>query len=154
MKLTSWFQLYANREMITLENRGEDGEVDPVWDFLFKATRLLRCEGMSSDESGQEGLGPPYYVRAREWRSRKLIPYLQLIDKDRSQTNAYGNIRPGNPARERTRVAAAPASERKAIPELPLNFYDKTWYAGLNARDKALLKAGPVMDLPVLVAYN
>lgn len=140
--------------MITLGNRGEDGEVDPVWDFLFKATRFLRCEGMSSDESGQEGLGPPYYVRAREWRSRELLPYLQLIDKDRSQTNAYGNIRPGNPARERRRVAAATVSKRKAIPELPLNFYDKTWYAGLNGRDKALLKAGPVLDLPILVTYN
>jgi len=120
--------------MITLGNRGDDGEVDPVWDFLFKATRFLRCEGMSSDESGQEGLGPPYYVRIREWRSRE------------------GNIRPGNSARERTRLAAAPVSMRKAIPELPLNFYDKTWYADLNCRDKALLKAGPVLDLPVLIA--
>jgi len=137
-----------------MENRGEDEEVDPVWDFLFKATRFLRCEGMSSDESGQEGLGPPYYVRAREWRSRELLPYLQLIDKDRSQTNAYGNIRPGNPARERTQVAAATVSKHRAIPELPLNFYDKTWYAGLNGRDKALLKAGPVLDLPILVTYN
>jgi hypothetical protein len=140
--------------MIALANKGDDGEVDTVWDFLFKTTRLLRCEGMSSDESGQEGLGPPYYIRTREWRSRELIPYLQLIDKDRRQTNAYGNSRSGNPAREQTRVATAAVSQRKAIPGLPLNFYDKTWYADLNCRDRALLKAGPILDLPILVVYN
>jgi hypothetical protein len=100
MKLTSWFQLYVNREIIALANRGDNGEVDTVWDFLFKTTRLLHCEGMSSDRSGQEGLGPPYYIRTREWRSRELISYLQLTDKDRRQTNAYGNSRSGNPAQE------------------------------------------------------
>jgi hypothetical protein len=67
MKLTSWFQLYVNREMIALANGGNHGEVDTVWDFLFKTTRLLRCESMSSDESGQEGLGPLYYIRTRKW---------------------------------------------------------------------------------------
>lgn len=128
--------------------------MDPIWDFLFEATRYLRCEGMSSDESGAENGGAPYYIRIREWRSRDLIPYLQLIDGDRKRVNSYGNIKPGNPARERTRIAAGTASKRRAIPELPLNFYDKTWYATLSRRDRALLKAGPALDLPLLVAYD
>jgi hypothetical protein len=128
--------------------------VDPVWDFLYKTTRLLRSEGMSSDESGQEGLGPPYYIKARDWRNRDLIPYLQMIDRDKTRTNAYGNNRAGNPPRERQRIAAASNSNRKAIPDLPLNFYDKTWYAGLSHRDKTFLRPKAVLRMPVLVAYG
>ena len=74
--------------------------MDLVWDFLYKVTSFLRGEGMSSDESGQEGLGPPYYVRIREWQSRELLPYLQMVDQDRKQVNCYGNNRPGKAARE------------------------------------------------------
>lgn len=149
-------QLYADREVIALGNRDEDddGTVDPVWDFLYQATRSLHSEGMSSDESGQEGSGPRYYIRIREWRSRALIPYLQLIDRDRRRVNGYGNNRPGRPARDRIRVAGGVVSKRKAVPELPINFYDETWYAGLNHRDKKLLRAGPAVTLPVLVAYD
>lgn len=154
-KLTSWIQLHADREDIAMGNRDEGGgKVDPVWDFLFKAIGILGREGMSSDESGGEGSGPPYYIRVREWRSRELIPYLQMIDREKRQTNAYGNRRSGNTARERQRVAAGGVSTRRAIAGLPLNFYDKTWYAGLSARDRALLNAKPDMDMPVLVRYD
>ena len=109
---------------------------------------------MSSDESGQEGSGPPYYIKTREWRNRNLIPYLQMIDREKKRTNAYGNNRAGNPPRERQRIAASSHSNRKAIPDLPLNFYDKTWYAGLSHRDKALLKPKATLPMPSLVAYD
>ena len=146
--------MFADRSQIALDNRGSDEEVDPVWDFLYATTRLLRSEGMSSDESGQEGSGPPYYIKTRDWRNKDLIPYLQMIDRDKPRINAYGNNRPGNPPRERQRITAAPNSHRKAIPDLPLNFYDKTWYASLSHKDKALLKPKHALHMPVLVAYD
>jgi len=77
-----------------------------------------------------------------------------MIDREKRQTNAYGNRRSGNTARERQRVAAGGVSTRRAIAGLPLNFYDKTWYAGLSAWDRALLNAKPDMDAPVLVRYD
>ena len=92
-----WIQLFADHLQMALDNRGVDEIADPVWDFLYAATRLLRSEGMSSDESGQEGSGPPYYIKTRDWRSEDLIPYLQMIDRDKPQINTYGNKRPGNP---------------------------------------------------------
>ena len=152
--LTCWVQLHADREQIAFGNRGDGEEVDPVWDFLYNATTLLGSEGMSSDDSANEGSGPPFYVRTREWRSRELLPYLQIIDRDRKRTNAYGNNRSGNPARERQRVAAGSVSVRKAIAGLPLNFYDKTWYAGLGARDRALLRPRPNVEIPVVIDYD
>jgi hypothetical protein len=147
-------QLYIDRQEIAVGNRSSDGKVDSVWDFLYQVTRFLRTEGMSSDESGQEGSGPPYYIKTREWRSRELLPYLQMIDRDRKRINAYGNNRPGNPPRERQRIATANVSNRKAIPGLPLNFYDKTWYTGLSTRDRVLLRARPVIDMPIIVTYD
>jgi hypothetical protein len=149
-RLTFWIQLFADRSQIALDNRGVDEIADPVWDFLYATTRLLRSEGMSSDESGQEGSGPPYYIKTRDWRNKDLIPYLQMIDRDKPRINAYGNNRPGNHPRERQRISAASNSNRKAIPDLPINFYDKTWYAGLSARDKALLKPKGVLHMPVV----
>ena len=77
-----------------------------------------------------------------------------MIDRDKPRINGYGNNRPGNPPRERQRITAAPHSNRKVLPDLPLNFYHKTWYAGLSRKDKALLKAKPVYPMPTLVAYN
>jgi hypothetical protein len=154
MRLTFWIQLFADRSQIALDNRGEDELVDPVWDFLFAATRLLRSEGMSSDESGQEGSGPLYYIKTRDWRNKDLIPYLQMIDRDKPRINAYGNKRPGNPPRDRQRISAASNSNRKAIPDLPINFYDKTWYAGLSRQDKALLRPKDALHMPVVVTYD
>ena len=49
-----------------------DEIADLVWDFLYMASRLLCSEGMSSDESGQEGLGPPYYIKTRIGGTRIL----------------------------------------------------------------------------------
>ena len=66
-----WLQLYADHEIIALANRADgddgEGELDPVWDFLYKVTSFLCSEGMSSDESDQEGSNPSYYIRLREW---------------------------------------------------------------------------------------
>ena len=85
--------------MIALANRADgndgEGEVDPVWDSLYKVTSFLCSEGMSSNESDQEGSNPSYYIRIREWQSRELIPYLQTIDQDRKRVNGYRNNRPG-----------------------------------------------------------
>src|SRR5271156_4863103 len=152
--LRCWVQLHADREQIAFWNRGDGEDVDPVWDFLYNTTTLLGSEGMSSDESTHESSGPPFYVRTREWRSRALLPYLQIIDRDRKRVNGYGNNRPGNSARERQRVAAGSVSVRKAIAGLPLNFYNKTWYVGLSARDRALLRPRPDIDMSVIIDYN
>lgn len=103
---------------------------------------------MSSDESDHEGGQPKYWVKIRQWRSKELNKYLQQIDLNSNQTNVYGQILPGNPARTRKRRINAPSSHRRAIPRLPINFYDETWYATLENRDKIALKAKPVFPLP------
>jgi len=102
---------------------------------------------MSSDESGAGNR--KFFVKILHWRSVKLIPYLQKIDRDLNRTNALGNA-PGNPPRQRIRIAGGQVSRRKAVPGLPLNFYDKTWYAGLSAVDKIALNVQPELPLPIL----
>lgn len=109
---------------------------------------MLHPEGMSSDESDNEGGQPSYWVKTRQWRSKELNRYLQQIDRDTNRTTIYGSILPGNPPRKRKRRANATLSRHRAIPNLPINFYDETWYATLTNRDKIALKSKPAFMLP------
>jgi hypothetical protein len=108
---------------------------------------MLDNDGMSSDESGDGNRR--YFIKILPWRSAKLIPYLQKIDRDINRTNALGNA-PGNPPRQRIRIAGGQISRRKAVCGLPLNFYDTTWYAGLSAVDRLAVNARPATPLPIL----
>ena len=58
---------------------------------------MLHQEGMSSDESNNEGSESKYWVKTWQWRSRDLNQYLHRIDLDANRTTVYGHARPGNP---------------------------------------------------------
>jgi len=103
---------------------------------LYQLAASFGNDGMSSDESGAGNR--KFFVKILHWQSVKLIPYLQKIDQDLNHTNTLGNA-PGNPPRQRIRITGGQVSRRKAVPGLPLNFYDKTWYAGLSAVGKIAL---------------
>ena len=111
---------------------------------------MLHAEGMSSDESDGEGGHTKYWVKTRQWRSNALNQYLQRIDLDANRTNVYGKPWPGNPPRLRKRRANATLSDRRAVPCLPINFYDEAWLATLENRDRKALKAKPAFTLPAI----
>jgi hypothetical protein len=115
---------------------------------------MLHQEGMSSDESDEENGHPVYWVKIRQWRSAELIRYLHMIDLDANRTNAFGKTRPGNTPRVRKRRVNATKSSRRAVPGLPINFYDATWYATLQNRDKVALKAKPALELHTIIPVN
>lgn len=132
-----------------------NGEVDPVWKFLYLVASSLGQGGTSSDESSVETGGRrKYIINLVDWRSKELIPYLQLIDRDFNRLNRYGNARPGNPCRERTRLAGAKSSTRAAIRGLPINFYDATWLANLSNEERNFLAPKPRMEFPAIIEYN
>lgn len=47
----------------------------------------------------------------------------------------------------------APTSKRKAIPKLPLNFYDPHWYAARSEAEKVELAVGKVINIPAIVTH-
>lgn len=101
----------------------------------------LGAGGISSDESDIDDSGHAVYqTKTMEWRARDILRKLTDIDSDRNTTNAYGNTRAGNPPRFRKRRDRL-ATSRKAIPGLPINFYDSNWYAGLTPGQKRELAA-------------
>jgi hypothetical protein len=100
---------------------------------------MLHQEGMSSDESNHEDGQSKYWVKTRQWGSRELNQYLQRIDLNVNQTNAYGNPRARNPPCQRKRQANVTLSHSRAVTNLPIIFYDETWYATLQNRDKIAL---------------
>jgi hypothetical protein len=128
-----------------------DGSTDPGWDALNAAVYQLGAEGMSSDESEDDEMGRKVYVVNKAiWRDRRVTESLRLVDGDHNTTNAFGNKRAGNPARTRVIRARARPSAREAPPELPINFYDSTWYSGLTNRERNELMALPELQLPEL----
>lgn len=101
----------------------------------------LGAGGISSDESDIDDSGHSVYrTKTMAWRANNILKKLTEIDSDRNTTNAYGNTRAGNPPRVRKR-RDRPETSRKAIPGLPLNFYDSNWYAGLTPGQKRELAA-------------
>jgi hypothetical protein len=101
----------------------------------------LGAGGISSDESDIDDSGRAVYrTKNMGWRAKDILKKLMEIDCDRNTTNAYGNTRAGNPPRVRKRRDRLETS-RKAIPGLPLNFYDSNWYAGLTPGQKRELGA-------------
>jgi hypothetical protein len=101
----------------------------------------LGAGGMSSDESDIDDSGHSVHrPKTMPWRAKNILKKLTDIDSDRNTTNAYGNTRAGNPPRVRKRRDRLETS-RKAIPGLPLNFYDSNWYAGLTPGQKRELAA-------------
>jgi hypothetical protein len=101
----------------------------------------LGAGGMSSDESDTDDLGHPVYrAKSMTWRNKEILRKLMEVDRNRNTTNAYGNTRAGNPPRVRKRREGRETS-RKAIPGLPLNFYNPQWYASLTPGQKRELGA-------------
>ena len=151
-------QLTGIRINITEGNTTKaDGTRDDVWHFLWLVASQLDLGGMSSDESSNEDPNSSRkacVIKSVPWRNEELIPYLQMIDGDFNQFNRYGNRKPGNPFRDRVRLAGMKATERPAITGLPKNFYDKTWYANLSNNDIRFLQAKPELQFPVIIEYN
>ena len=101
----------------------------------------LGAGGISSDESNIDDSGHAVYqTKTMEWHARDILRKLTDIDSDHNMTNAYGNTRAGNPPRFQKRRDRL-ATSRKAIPGLPINFYDSNWYAGLTPGQKRELAA-------------
>ena len=76
--------------------------------------------------------------------------YLQRIDLEINQTNVFGKPWPGNPPQLRKRQANATLSDRRAVPCLPINFYDENWLATLENQDRKAVKAKPTFTLPII----
>ena len=136
----------ANHRLDVAEENAKDGS--QAWAFLRLVARYLRQEGMSSDESGTEQR--KYIVRIRLWRSKALIPYLDMIDEDFNDTGGVSGRVTGNPGRKRIRQGMV-FSTGRALTELLLNFYDDIWYSGLLMRERSLLKARPAVEMPTIL---
>lgn len=93
-----------------------------TWKFLLKVIKKLGIDGMSSEESDDDGM---FRVCLVPWR-RDIAEYLQIIDNERS-LNRKQFPRQGSKAVIRKREANAPKSKRKATPGLPRSFYDNKW---------------------------
>lgn len=106
---------------------------------------------MSSDHTDDESTFERKTVtRARiPWRSAETAHLMAIIESYPSKDKAAGNK-----ALPRTfDLHKAPTSQRRAIPKLPINCYDSSWYASLTTVEKDALAARKAVHIPDLVAH-
>lgn len=121
-----------------------DGSIKPEWRFMLSLMEHLGRDGTSEDETEPEegSMGNVSKVcRVLEliWRSKDLIKYLKLIDRDRNVRNIYGNYHAGNRPRTRLRHPRHSSAIKHVPVGLPINFYDEAWYNSLSPYVKASL---------------
>ena len=125
--LTEVLQLFDNR--FSIANINSENGKDVLWTFLAKVIASLGTGGMIEDESSvEEPTECQFVVRIMDWRSAKLLLYLQVIDKARQLMNIFGKFPLGNAPRKRIRLPGGRIWIEKAIPGLPRNFYDDIFY--------------------------
>ncbi len=113
----------------------------------------LGLGGMSEDDSGDErqrdrNRDCRFVIRMFDWRSERLVPYLDYVDQAKQPINAFGKLSPGNVPRQRVRQVGGRILQAQAIPGLPRNFYNEMWFAGLSMADKSALKVIDSVKFP------
>ena len=96
------------------------------WKWLEDALEFLGPDGMSSDDSDDDGGMPVNRVRNMPWRNEKLTSYLEVLD-DLKQ--AYEFSTRGAKKVVRTRSDNHRTSERSHVICMPVALYDEHWLA-------------------------
>ena len=122
-----------------------------LWMQIEEILDALDVGAMSSDYTDEESTFERKTVtRARTpWRAPEVAHLMAVVETYPSKMK-----RAGNKAIPRTfDLRNTRTSERKAIPKLPVNFYDPGWFASLTTVEKDALATRKAMDIPELVPH-
>ncbi|KAI6146475.1 hypothetical protein BKA82DRAFT_4160710 [Pisolithus tinctorius] len=130
-----------------------------ISDCAVDIVQQLGVDGMSSDESEHEGHGgeATYYALHKDWRSRHITTWLQLLDslhlwlRYRREWQAMVGAWP------HFRTTSLKVSNCPPVPQLPTNFYCANWYAAQNDFSRERLQAHPAapsLEIPRQVAME
>ena len=127
-------------------------DTDPVlWQDIGKVLDILNVGAMSSDHTDTEA--PTRYkqlIRARTpWRATDVADLMETLETYPSGRGPVGN----KPHPRTSALHRAPTSTRKAMPKLPINFYDPHWYAARSEAEKAELAVGKAAKIPTLLPH-
>ena len=111
--------------MIDLKGDHQQGNLW-IWMWLERLLERLGDQGMSSDESDEEGVEEVWRVRRMGWRQAEVEGYMDTIDMqpslDRELFRRHGSI-----GLRRIRGRHNPVTTRQAVARLPRSLYDGKW---------------------------
>ncbi|KAI6041937.1 hypothetical protein EDC04DRAFT_2564912, partial [Pisolithus marmoratus] len=118
-------------------------EYKDIKDHAVAIVELLGQDGMSSDESDQEGhLGEAtYYILDKDWHSRQVTSWLRMLDSlhlclwYKSKWQATAGAWP------HFRMASLNESKGAPVKELPVDFYCCNWYGAQSTFAREQLQA-------------
>ena len=117
---------------------------------------MLNLAGMSMDESEHEGQNgaATYYIRNKDWRSKKITEWLRMLDSLHLRLRYRGEWEASPGAWPHMRLISLRESLGHVVPGLPVEFYDRYWYASQNDFAQGELRARETassLDLPVSI---
>ena len=117
-----------------IDCKGEENAADlGHWKWLKKVITTLGQDGMSSEESDNDGaIGTIYRPKRMVWR-RDIDRELKLID-DECRRLASAKARRGAKLAPRERRIGGVVSTRDPVTHLPIPFYNEAWIAGKTDR--------------------
>ncbi|KAJ7153757.1 hypothetical protein C8R46DRAFT_1042139 [Mycena filopes] len=120
--------------------RASDGSYSVL--LLYQMVKLLSTDGMSSEESTDDGCR----VVEKNWRHPDVVQLLRWMDLQRTSDS-------GAPTKYHRRLrlphGQTAISLRFPIAGLPVNFYHPVWYNGLASDVKLKLRAVQATPLPL-----
>ena len=103
------------------------GDEVEIWQWLKKLINTLTHDGMSSDESEEEGaLELTYQIKALPWHCniRKELDIIDAVRMDRPTAYSPRGSKPVH----RLWNERNPISTRQVVKGLPKNLYDNDWF--------------------------
>lgn len=140
MRKLTYLQRYNNRlKLVTTTisvKESENAEDLDVWRWLKELILLLNVDGMSSDESDEEGdIYITYRKKKLPWR-RNMDKLLTNLDKLRLTDKEIWANQGSKPIPRR---ASELVSTRGAVTNLPRQLYDDRWFNSLTESEKKQL---------------
>ncbi|KAK0447563.1 hypothetical protein EV421DRAFT_1733428 [Armillaria borealis] len=143
---------FKGRKTFCASQKTERGVAGEVFRLCWRMLDLLGAEGQSSEESSNSDPGYTTVVH-KEWRAPEVVKLLKWLDRYRVKQTGYGERKPGPRPHRSLRLPSGqvPTTLRRPIANLPENFYDKVWFAGLLPHQRIELNASDAVELPLYV---
>ena len=120
------------------EHLKSHGHSHSTWVAINKVFEDIGKEGMSADDSAVKNGRTVYHIRHIVWWADWIGDWLDIVDSNCNFSMEYRETRPGNPPRiwKCGLDVLGRETQQSAVPGLPVNYYDVTWYSSLLPNDK------------------
>jgi hypothetical protein len=96
-------------------------------EWIHKVLRHLKADGMSSEETDNEGVTVVYRVKVMPWRRQGVVDVMEIIDNHKGAQSLVWTPCGQKPAKRIRNNLTSYVSARRHVSSLPRALYDAEW---------------------------